>query len=117
VLILTTTGRRSGQERKTPVIYHRDEEGNYLVVASKGGAPAHPHWYLNLIANPIVTLQVKDETFRARARARTATDAEKASWWPQLTRAWPRYDLYLTKTSRNIPVVVLTPAPEHRAVP
>jgi hypothetical protein len=59
VLILSTTGRKSGQERKTPVIYHRDEAGDYLLVASKGGAPAHPHWYLNLVANPLVTVQVK----------------------------------------------------------
>ncbi len=107
VLILTTTGRKSGQERKTPVIYHRDEDGTYLLVASKGGAPTHPQWYLNLVANPLVTLQVKDQ--KLRARARTATQEEKASWRPQLTRVWPRYDLYLTKTTRNIPVVVLTP--------
>ena len=106
VLILTTTGRTSGQERKTPVIYHRGEGGSYLVVASQGGAPAHPQWYLNLVANPLVTLQVKDEKFLARAR--TATDEEKASWWPQLTKVWPRYDIYLTKTTRNIPVVILT---------
>jgi deazaflavin-dependent oxidoreductase (nitroreductase family) len=75
VLILTTTGRKSGQERKTPVIYHRDEDGNYLLVASKGGAPTHRQWHLNLVANPLVTLQVKDQ--KLRACARTATQEKR----------------------------------------
>jgi deazaflavin-dependent oxidoreductase (nitroreductase family) len=106
-LILTTTGRRSGLPRQSPLIYGR--HGNdYLIVASKGGAPEHPGWYLNLVANPEVELQVKGD--RIHARARTATPEEKAELWSIMTKEWPDYDGYQEKTDRDIPVVVLEPS-------
>ena len=105
-LILTTTGRRSGQPRPHALIYGRDG-GDYLVVASKGGAPQHPAWYLNLEANPEVEFQVKGD--KMRAHARTATPEDKQKLWPTMTREWPAYDSYQKKTDRDIPVVILEP--------
>ena len=104
VLILTTTGRHSGEPRSTPLIYgtHGDD---YLVVASKGGDPHHPAWYLNLEANPEVELQVGADRFPARAR--TATAEEKPELWSTMVERWPQYNGYQTKTERPIPVVVL----------
>ena len=104
VLLLTTTGRRSGEPRTTPLIY-RPYEGAYLIVASKGGADDPPAWYLNLSEQPEVEVQVKDDRFRARAR--TATAQEKADMWTTMTATWPAYDEYQSKTDRDIPVVVL----------
>jgi deazaflavin-dependent oxidoreductase (nitroreductase family) len=104
VLILTTTGRRSGEERPTPLIYGRNGD-DYLVVASKGGAPEPPAWYLNLSEQPDVQVQVKADRFGAHAR--TATPAEKAELWSTMAEIWPAYDEYQTKTDREIPVVVL----------
>lgn len=104
VLILTTTGRRSGQPRSTPLIYGRDN-GDYLVVASKGGSDTPPAWYLNLRDNPEVTLQVKGDRFTARAR--NATAEEKPRMWQTMVSEWPHYDEYQQKTERDIPVVVL----------
>jgi len=103
-LILTTTGRRSGERHSTPLIYQRHGD-DYLVVASKGGADQPPAWYLNLEAAPDVEVQVKGDRFRARARA--ATPEEKGELWPIMTAAWPAYDDYQRKTTRDIPVVVL----------
>jgi deazaflavin-dependent oxidoreductase (nitroreductase family) len=105
-LILTTVGRRSGQPRMFPLIYGRHGD-DYLGVASKGGSPQHPIWYLNLEANPDVEIQVKGE--RMRARARTATAEEKDELWRIMTAEWPDYDSYQEKTDREIPVVVLEP--------
>jgi deazaflavin-dependent oxidoreductase (nitroreductase family) len=104
VLILTTTGRRSGAERSMALIYgeHGDD---YLVVASKGGADTHPAWYLNLVENPQVKVQVKDDKFTARAR--TASDDEKPELWQTMVAQWPDYQKYQEKTERQIPVVVL----------
>jgi deazaflavin-dependent oxidoreductase (nitroreductase family) len=104
VLILTTTGRRSGEERPTPLIYGRHGD-DYLVVASKGGAPDPPAWYLNLSEAPDVQVQVKADRFGAHAR--TATPEEKADMWSTMAAIWPAYDEYQTKTDREIPVVVL----------
>jgi deazaflavin-dependent oxidoreductase (nitroreductase family) len=104
VLILTTTGRRSGQARSTALIYGRHGD-DFLVVASKGGAPSHPAWYENLVADPEVTVQVKGDRFAARAR--TATADEKPELWSAMTAIWPPYDEYQQKTDREIPVVVL----------
>ena len=104
VLILTTTGRRSGEERPTPLIYGRSGD-DYLVVASKGGAPDPPAWYLNLSEAPDVQVQVKADRFGAHAR--TATPEEKAEMWSTMAAIWPAYDEYQTKTDREIPVVVL----------
>jgi deazaflavin-dependent oxidoreductase (nitroreductase family) len=104
VLILTTTGRKSGQQRPTPLIYQPNGE-DYLVVASKGGADEPPAWYLNLQADPHVHVQVKGDRFAARAR--TATAQEKPAMWQTMTATWPAYDEYQSKTDREIPVVVL----------
>lgn len=104
VLILTTTGRRSGEPRSTPLIYGRHGD-DYLVVASKGGAPEDPAWYLNLSQRPEVQVQVLGDRFTARAR--TATADEKPELWEEMTGRWPAYNEYQTKTSRDIPVVVL----------
>jgi deazaflavin-dependent oxidoreductase (nitroreductase family) len=103
-LILETTGRKSGEARKTPLIY-QEHDGDYLVVASKGGADDPPAWYLNLEAKPEVGVQVKDDKFKARAR--TATPDEKPEMWETMTATWPAYDDYQKKTDREIPVVVL----------
>jgi len=104
ILILTTTGRRTGQQHSTPLIY-RPYGDSYLVVASKGGAPTPPQWYLNLQADPQVQVQIKGERFAARAR--TAGPQEKPAMWRQMTETWPDYDAYQGKTEREIPVVVL----------
>jgi deazaflavin-dependent oxidoreductase (nitroreductase family) len=103
-LLLTTKGRRSGQARTTPLIYGRSGD-RYLVVASRGGAPKHPDWYENLTAQPEVQVQVAADRFKARAR--TATSAEKPALWKTMAAIWPAYDEYQAKTTREIPVVVL----------
>ncbi|MDT4923669.1 MAG: hypothetical protein QOG01_1382 [Pseudonocardiales bacterium] len=104
ILLLHTKGRKSGTEYVSPLIF-REWEGNYLVVASKGGSPEPPDWYLNLEADPEVEVQIKGDKFRAKAR--TATPAEKPAMWQHMIEAWPDYSTYQTKTDRNIPVVVL----------
>ncbi len=104
MLILTTTGRRSGEERSTPLIYGKHGD-DHVVVASKGGAEEHPAWYLNLSEQPEVTVQVRGERFKARAR--TASAEEKPELWRMMTERWPAYDEYQRKTSRDIPLVVL----------
>ncbi len=104
VLLLTTTGRRSGEARTTPLIYRRHGD-DYVVVASKGGAPQHPGWYLNLSADANVTVQVRGDRFNAKAR--TASAQERPELWRLMTESWPPYDEYQTKTDREIPVVVL----------
>lgn len=105
-LLLTSTGRRTGQKRTSALIFACDAE-DYLVVASMGGAPSHPMWYLNLQANPEVTIQVKAETLAVVAR--TASSAEKPRRWKIVTDVWPNYDVYQSRTDRDIPVVVLSP--------
>lgn len=104
VLILTTTGRRTGESRSTPLIYGKHGDG-YVVIASKGGAEEHPAWYLNLSDLPEVTVQVRGDQFKARAR--TADPQEKPGLWKMMTERWPPYDEYQHKTNRDIPVVVL----------
>jgi deazaflavin-dependent oxidoreductase (nitroreductase family) len=108
-LVLTTTGRKSGEARKFALIYARDG-ADYLVVASMGGAPKHPGWYLNLAENPDVTIQVRDRIIPARAR--TATDEERPRLWKIVNELWPNYSVYETRTTRQIPVVILTPTAE-----
>jgi proline iminopeptidase len=103
-LILTTTGRRSGRQRSKGLIFGEDG-ANYLVVASNGGSPGHPGWYLNLRDHPEVEVQVKDDRFRARAR--TAEGAERERLWELMAKIWPAYDDYQRRTDRQIPVVVL----------
>ncbi len=106
-LLLTTKGRRSGAEKTVPLIFVKDGD-NYVIIASLGGAPKHPAWYLNLAANPRVTLQVKDKALEANAR--TAQSPERERLWAKAVEAWPQYDDYQAKTIRRIPVVVLEPA-------
>jgi deazaflavin-dependent oxidoreductase (nitroreductase family) len=103
-LLLTTTGRRSGEPRTTPLIYGRNGD-DFLVVASKGGADEPPAWYVNLQHQPEAEIQVLDETIPVRAR--TAADAEKPDLWETMVAEWPAYDDYQRKTDRPIPVVVL----------
>jgi deazaflavin-dependent oxidoreductase (nitroreductase family) len=103
-LLLTTTGRSSGEPRVSPLIYdlHR---GDYVVVASKGGAPEHPAWYLNIQSNPEVEVQVWGDKFKAKAR--TAEPGEREKIWPKMAAEWPDYDKYQKKTDREIPLVIL----------
>ena len=103
-LLLTTTGRRSGEPRTTPLIYGRSGE-DYLIVASKGGSDSAPGWYENLSEQPEVEVQVMGNRFRARAR--TATEQEKPAMWAEMTGRWARYEEYQRGTERVIPVVVL----------
>jgi deazaflavin-dependent oxidoreductase (nitroreductase family) len=104
ILILTTTGRKSGEERVRPLIFGEDD-GRYVVVASQGGAPSHPDWYLNLSADPNVHVQIKGDRFAARAR--TAEGEERERLWRTMAEIWPPYDEYQRRTDRTIPVVVL----------
>ena len=104
VLLLTTTGRKSGEPRTTPLIYARDGD-DYVIVASKGGAPEHPAWYENLSKDPEVELQVLDEVFPAHARV--AKGDERDRLWAKANEVWPHYAEYQEKTDREIPVVVL----------
>ena len=105
-LLLTTTGRKSGEPRTQALIYAQDGD-DYLVVASMGGAPMHPAWYLNLTANPEAEVQVKADHIPVTAR--TASDDEKPRLWKIVTEQWPNYDVYQTRTDRVIPLVVLSP--------
>lgn len=104
-LLLTTTGRKSGRALTLPLIFG-ESGSDYVVVASKGGAPAHPSWYLNLEAHPEVQVQVKADRFKARAR--TASGAERAVLWNKMVTLYGPYADYQKKTQREIPVVVLS---------
>ncbi len=103
-LLLTTIGRKSGRELTLPLIFgeYGDE---YVVVASKGGAPAHPAWYVNLAANPKVKVQIKGDKFDAIAR--TANASERATLWPKVVEIYGPYEDYQKKTDREIPIVIL----------
>jgi proline iminopeptidase len=106
-LLLTTTGRKSGKPQMLPLIYGKTQNG-HVIIASKGGAPSHPAWYLNLVARPDVDVQVEAKRFRARAR--TVTGPERSALWAQMIRIYPPYTEYQKRTAREIPVVVLEPA-------
>ncbi len=108
VILMTTRGARSGKLRKTPVM-RVEHGGDYAAVASLGGAPKNPVWYHNLKANP--HLQVQDGTTKQDMHAREATGDEKAQWWERAVQAYPEYADYQRKTDRDIPVLVLEPAP------
>lgn len=103
-LLLTTTGRTSGEARTAPLIYGLDGD-LVVIVASKGGAPDDPGWYRNLRANPEAELQIRADVFRARAR--DAEGEERERLWLLMAEIWPAYDEYQAKTERQIPVVVL----------
>jgi deazaflavin-dependent oxidoreductase (nitroreductase family) len=104
VLILTTTGARSGAARENPLAFTRDGD-HYVVIASKGGAPEHPAWFHNLRAHPVVTLEVHGERFQARARV--AEGAERDRLYANQANRMPAFWDYQKKTERQIPVVVL----------
>ena len=104
ILLLTTTGRKSGAPRVMPLIF-RELDGNPVIVASKGGAPEHPAWYLNMQEDPEVEVQVKGDVFKARAR--DAEGEERERYWQAMLEVWPDYADYQSKTDRQIPVVVL----------
>jgi deazaflavin-dependent oxidoreductase (nitroreductase family) len=106
ILLLTTTGRKTGQPRTTPLIHGRDGD-DYLVVASMGGAPQHPNWYRNLVADGTAEIQVLDQHIPVSAR--TAAEDEKPRLWKTVRDLWPNYDVYQSRTDRVIPVVVLSP--------
>ena len=105
-LLLTTTGRKSGKLRKLPLLYVRVEDG-FVIVASKGGAPQHPAWFLNLQATPACEIQVGREHYRVNARV--AEGEERAALWKKMAELYPPYDDYQAGTQREIPVVVLEP--------
>ena len=105
-LLLTTTGRKSGEKYIFPLFY--GQIGNsYIIVASKGGAPDHPSWYKNLLVHPDAEVQVG--TKRLKAKARTASGEERTRLWQEALKFWPPYADYEKKTERQIPVVVLDP--------
>jgi deazaflavin-dependent oxidoreductase (nitroreductase family) len=104
VVILTSTGASTGKIRKTPLM-RVEHDGVYAVVASQGGAPTHPLWYYNLVADPHVELQ--DGPVRTDRTAREVTGDEKELWWQRAVAAYPDYADYQTKTERPIPVFVL----------
>jgi deazaflavin-dependent oxidoreductase (nitroreductase family) len=104
ILLLTTRGRVSGEPKTTPLIFLRDGE-DYVIIASLGGAPKHPEWYLNLQAEPRVELQVKADVFPAIARTVPSPDRERL--WAEALKIWPQYDDYQAMTDRVIPVVAL----------
>jgi deazaflavin-dependent oxidoreductase (nitroreductase family) len=106
-LLLTTTGRKSGRASVLPLIYKKVQD-SYVIIASKGGSPSHPAWYLNLVARPDCEIQVAHDRFAVRAR--TAEGQERESLWRQLVEIYPPYEDYQEATPRQIPVVVLDPA-------
>jgi deazaflavin-dependent oxidoreductase (nitroreductase family) len=110
LLLLTTTGAKSGQTRVNPLAFTRDGD-NYVVIASKGGAPLHPDWYHNIVAHPDVTVEVStaDGSERFPARARVAQGAERERLYAAQAAVMPGFAEYQRKTSRQIPVVVLEP--------
>lgn len=106
-LMLTTAGRKSGEKYMFP-LYYGDYGNSYVIIASKGGAPEHPGWYKNLLANPEAEVMVG--TKRLKVKARTASGEERAKLWQVALKFWPPYADYQKKTEREIPVVVLDPA-------
>lgn len=106
VVVFTMRGRRTGKVRKAAVM-RVEHDGTYAAVASKGGDDNHPGWYLNLLADPDVTVQDGPDVFPARARE--VVGDEKAAWWARATAVWPAYDDYQRRTDRPIPVVLLEP--------
>lgn len=110
-VVLTTTGRTSAKLRRSPLVRVHDGR-RYLAVGSMGGAPKHPDWYLNTLADPDVTLQDRDQVFALRAR--TLTGAERDAGWAAATAVYPEYAEYQRRTDRQIPVVALEPRPAAR---
>jgi len=105
ILLLSTTGRTSGERRTTPLI-HRSDGERWVIVASKGGAPEHPAWFENILADPDVEIEVKDELIPVRASV--ADGDERSRLWQLMNEVWPSYDEYQARTDREIPVVILS---------
>jgi F420H(2)-dependent quinone reductase len=106
MLLLSTTGRRSGRRHTVPLLYLTHEDA-VVVIASYGGRPRHPDWYLNLVDRPQADVRLTDRRFPARARL--ANPVEREDWWPRIVAAYPGYARYQARTSREIPVVFLEP--------
>jgi len=106
ILLLNTVGRKTGKKRTSPLLYVMDGE-DFVIIASKGGAPTHPAWYLNLKANPEATVEVGDR--EVRVRAEEADSEKKARLWQKMVEMYPTYDDYQTKTKREIPLLILRP--------
>jgi len=106
LLLLHTTGAKSGKERVNPVAYVQ-EDGKYVVIASKGGAPTNPDWYYNILAHPHVTVEVGTETFPVKARV--AEEPERTRLYNKMVEMMPGFDDYRRRTERKIPVIELTP--------
>ena len=106
ILLLNTTGRKSGKRRTSPLLYVMDGE-DFVIIASKGGAPTHPAWYLNLRADPDASVEVGDR--EVRVRAEEADPEEKARLWQKMVEMYPTYDNYQRKTKREIPLLILHP--------
>lgn len=104
ILLVTTTGRKSGEPRTIPIIF-RQVGDVYVIIASNGGSPTHPGWFLNIEADPNVEVQIKGEIFAATARE--AEGEERERLWLEANAGWPKYDSYQERTSRRIPVVVI----------
>jgi deazaflavin-dependent oxidoreductase (nitroreductase family) len=111
VVVVTSVGAKTGKLRKTPLM-RVEHESSYAVVASQGGAPTHPVWYHNLVANPVVELQ--DGPVKREYRAREVSGDERNEWWARAVEAWPDYASYQERTARIIPVFVLTPLDSER---
>jgi deazaflavin-dependent oxidoreductase (nitroreductase family) len=107
ILLLTTRGRSTGREHTVPLLYLRDGD-RLVVIASYGGRDQHPQWYVNLLDEPLVTVQIAG--LRRAYRARAATEEERATWWPHVVSAYSDYAVYQSRTDRQIPVVMLEPA-------
>jgi len=106
ILLLTTTGRKSGEKRTIAIIYTQVGD-SWVIIASKGGSPTHPLWYLNIQQDPEVEVQIKGDRYVARAR--TAESPEREAIWAKAIETWPNYDEYQRRTDRLIPVVVIDP--------
>jgi deazaflavin-dependent oxidoreductase (nitroreductase family) len=106
ILLLNTVGRKTGRKRTSPLLYVMDGEG-FVIIASKGGAAAHPAWYLNLRANPEATVEIGDR--EVQVEAEVADPEEKARLWQKMVEMYPAYDDYQRKTGREIPLLILRP--------
>jgi F420H(2)-dependent quinone reductase len=106
ILLLNTVGRKSGKKRTSPLLYVMDGE-DFVIIASKGGAPTHPAWYLNLRDNPDATVEIGDR--EVRVSAEEADPEEKARLWGRMVEIYPTYDDYQKETEREIPLLILRP--------
>lgn len=105
MLLLTTTGRKTGINHSVPLLYLTDDDGSHVVIASYGGRPYHPDWYLNLVDEPQVEVQIRGARFAANAY--TLRPAEREEWWPRVVAAYDGYAAYDTRSAREIPIVSL----------